>query len=88
MSYTKEERETHISLCDAEPEFAYIFTRQRKVMSKILKMEVKEITDQEIDDKGNIISMTAKVPTRSITLRLKNKKRKGHSNAFGRGNKE
>lgn len=78
--YTKEERETHIYLSDDDPENAKIYTRQRKYMSKINKMDIKEITQIEQTEDGRMVAMSAIVPARTVSLRLKNTKREGNSN--------
>lgn len=76
VGYSKEERETHLFLCDDNPEFCLIDTRQVTILNKIQKLKkynIVEVIDEEriIDIKGKerIISGRYKIPAELITIR-------------------
>lgn len=77
VGYLKEERETHFSICDDNPNVCIIDTRQVVIINKIQKLKeygVVEVLDEEkiFDSKRNkerIISGQYKIPAELLTIR-------------------
>jgi len=68
MSYSKEERETLISTDDCMENWS-IYTRQRKVMTKLLKLDSFTEVRRETTDEGQLIELEGIIPFKNISFR-------------------
>ncbi len=70
MSYTAEERETHISTDDTM-EYWDIYTTQRTMCTKIRKLKGVVILSEEITENGTAISGRYLLPLNQVSFRNK-----------------
>ena len=68
MSYTKEERETILRTDDCMENWI-VFTRQRKIMTKLLKLPEFEEKRREYGTNNNIIELEGVIPFKSLSFR-------------------
>ena len=68
MSYSKEERETVITTDDCMDNWV-IYTRQRKVMTKLLKLDSFTEKRRELSENGQMIELEGIIPFRNVSFR-------------------
>lgn len=68
MSLTAYERET-ILICNDDQDYWEVSSRQRKVISKLLRLDVFDELDREVTDKGTIIYVKGTLPFKNISIR-------------------
>jgi len=68
MAYVKEERETIFQTDDMMKTWN-VYTRQRKVITKLLKLTEFVELDRLVGENGNIIELTGVIPFKNISIR-------------------